>query len=248
MFYFPMAGLSSRFTVAGYDRPKYYLKIGNLSLFQASLNGFSRYFETDGFCFIYLEKFINEHTIREWADAIGLPKSNCFTVPLLEATKGQAETVKLGVEAVTGSVDNTEEVIIFNIDTVYHDFKKPNSSPSDYLDVTRMPGTHWSFVEPYQHQSFRVKRVAEKERISDLCSVGLYGFRSSKSFSTSYKRFYFPGHSLKEEYVAPIYQKIIDQGIPVEFREFPNSRFQFLGTPEDYEKYLNNETRLLGRR
>ena len=41
MFYFPMAGLSSRFTAAGFGKPKYYLKVGDLSLFQASLKGFS---------------------------------------------------------------------------------------------------------------------------------------------------------------------------------------------------------------
>ena len=238
MFYFPMAGLSSRFTAAGYAKPKYYLKIGTLSLFQASLKGFSRYFESDSFCFIYLEKFIDEQTIRAWAEDIGLPRSNCLTVPLSATTKGQAETVRFGVEAAVGSNDKTEEVIIFNIDTIYHNFSKPDFGPADYLDVTRLSGSHWSFVEPDLAHLHQARRVVEKKRISDLCSVGLYGFRSSQSFLEYYTRLYGAGHGDKEEYVAPIYQEIIDDSLPVHYREFPCKQFDFVGTPEEYERYL----------
>ena len=115
-----MAGLSSRFIAAGYQKPKYYLEVENYTLFQASLKGFSQYFESDGFCFIYLEKLIDEKTIRDWAEAIGLPRSNCITVPLSMPTRGQAETVSIGIEAVSGLKNTTEELIIFNIDTIYH--------------------------------------------------------------------------------------------------------------------------------
>lgn len=245
MFYFPMAGLSSRFTAAGYEKPKYYLEIGELSLFQASLKGFSRYFDSDGFCFIYLEKFVDEQTIRDWAEDIGLPRSNCLTVPLSATTKGQAETVRFGVEAASGSNDTTEDVIIFNIDTIYHDFSKPDGVPADYLDVTRLPGSHWSFVEPDPDQLYRARRVVEKDRISDLCSVGLYGFRSSQSFSECYTRLYGAEHGQKEEYVAPMYQKIIDDGFPVHYREYPRTQFEFVGTPEEYERYLEAQKRAM---
>lgn len=233
-----MAGLSSRFTSAGYQKPKYYLEVGDLTLFQASLNGFSKYFESDGFCFIYLEKFISEDTIRNWAEAIGLPRSNCLTVPLSVPTKGQAETVNFGIQAASGLTNNTEEVIIFNIDTIYHDFVKPCGGVSDYLDVTKLAGTHWSFVEPDVNKPHRVRKVVEKKRISDLCSVGLYGFRSAQSFSENYISLYGTEHTEVEEYVAPMYQKIIDCGHPVEYREFSRSNFEFLGTPEEYQNFL----------
>lgn len=240
MFYFPMAGLSSRFASAGYDKPKYYLEIGELSLFQASLKGFSRYFESDGFCFIYLEKFTDEQTIRGWARDIGLPQSNCVTVPLANPTNGQADTVRLGIETVSSSNDPTEEVIIFNIDTIYHDFRKPHSGVVDYLDVTRLPGSHWSFVEPDPDRPKQARRVVEKERISDLCSVGLYGFRSSQSFIDCYARFYDAEHGQKEEYVAPMYQQLIDDGQPVYYRELLCEQFDFLGTPGEYRNYIDS--------
>lgn len=243
MFYFPMAGLSSRFTAAGFGKPKYYLRVGELSLFQASLKGFSNYFESDGFCFIYLENLINEETIRAWVEAIGLPKSNCILVPLSAPTKGQAETVKLGIEAVSGSANNSEEAIIFNIDTIYHDFKKPKMGMADYLDVTKLEGSHWSFVEPDPNRPHLARRVVEKERVSDLCSVGLYGFRSSQSFLHCYTCLYGTEHNQKEEYVAPMYQQLIDEGGLVSYREFPKQQFDFLGTPKEYETYVSTQNR-----
>lgn len=233
-----MAGLSSRFAAAGYKRPKYYLEIGEMNLFQASLKGFSEYFNSDGFCFIFLEKFVDEQTIRDWSEQIGLPRSNCMTVSLSAPTKGQAETVLYGVEATTGLSDEAEEVIIFNIDTIYHDFRKPDYGPANYLDVTNLQGSQWSFVDPDPNYLYRARRVVEKERISNLCSVGLYGFCSSQTFYSNYTSLYRGVHNQKEEYVAPVYQKIIDNGSPVAFREFPNQRFDFVGTPKEYENYV----------
>ena len=234
-----MAGLSSRFTAAGYDKPKYYLKVGKISLFQASLKGFSKYFDSEGFCFIYREGFIDDKTISNWAKEIGLPRSNFLTVPLPYPTKGQADTVQLGLKATSGLSLLSEEVIIFNIDTIYHDFNKPDNGITDYLDVTRLTGSHWSFVEPNPDKPGQARRIVEKERVSDICSVGLYGFNSSQIYMDCYSRLYAADHVKKEEYVAPLYQKMIDDGRPVYYREFPPTKFDFLGTPEEYQTYIN---------
>lgn len=238
MFYFPMAGISSRFSTAGYKKPKYYLDVGELTLFQASLRGFSKYFQSDDFCFIYLEKFISEEIIRNWAESIGLPRSNCHLVPLTAPTKGQAQTVKFGIQAMSSLADKNEEIFIFNIDTIYHDFEKPSYGNADFLDVTRMPGTHWSFVEPDNDRPKRARRVVEKERISELCSVGLYGFRSAQRFHESYCSLYEGYDTREEQYVAPMYQHLINNGFSVTYREWPNDRFEFIGTPDEYERYL----------
>ena len=239
MFYFPMAGLSSRFTKAGYDKPKYYLDVGGgLNLFQASLKGFSHYFETDGFCFIHLETFIDEDTIRAWAADIGLPADHCHTVALAAPTRGQADTVRHGILGSGAAVN--EDVTIFNIDTVYHDFRKPEGPDigADYLDVTELPGDHWSFVDPDPEQPGLARRVVEKQRISGLCSVGLYGFRSAQMFLDLHARHYASRHAEKEEYVAPMYQGLIDAGDAVHYRNLPRAQFDFLGTPQEYAYYL----------
>lgn len=241
MFYFPMAGLSSRFAKAGYDKPKYYLDVGaGLNLFQASLQGFSNYFGQDDFCFIYLDSYVDGDTIREWAAAIGLPPAQCHTIGLPKPTKGQADTIRHGILDTVGP--GSEEVVIFNIDTVYHDFRKPAVQPNDprlnYLDVTEMPGDHWSFVDPDDTQPGLARRVVEKQRISALCSVGLYGFESAALFLDLHAQHYTTGHAETEEYVAPMYQALIDAGASVHYRTMPRTQFDFLGTPQEYQDYL----------
>lgn len=238
MFFFPMAGLSSRFSEAGYKCPKYFLEVGNINLFQASLKGFSKYFQSDGFCFIYLEKFIDEDTIFGWANEIGLGKSNFVAIPLKHPTQGQADTVRLGIESCSSSRSLDDEVIIFNIDTIYDDFTKPDQSFQNYLDVTKLSGDHWSFVVADPKRPAQAMRVEEKKRVSDLCSVGLYQFYSGAEFIKAYDRCYI--NTVSEQYVAPLYQTMLDDGKIIKFRDFPLSRFSFLGTPKEYEQYISN--------
>lgn len=239
MFYFPMAGLSSRFTKAGYSKPKYFLNVcGGLNLFQASLKGFSHYFDSEDFCFIHLDQFIKGEVIRAWAAEIGLPAERCHTVGLSTSTKGQADSVRIGI---LGCGANLKEgVTVFNIDTIYHDFRKAENLGvgANYLDVTSLPGEHWSFVAPNPVRPGVAQRVVEKQRISDLCSVGLYAFSSSQLFLDLYQDQYAAGDPEKEEYVAPMYQGLIDAGETVFYRELPRTRFDFLGTPKEYEDYL----------
>lgn len=42
---FPMAGLSSRFAKAGYDKPKYMLDLKGNSVFFHAVNSFKKYFK-----------------------------------------------------------------------------------------------------------------------------------------------------------------------------------------------------------
>jgi len=240
-----MAGLSSRFSKAGYKRPKYFLELGDINLFQASLKGFSKNFQSDGFCFIFLEQFIQEETIFRWANDIGLDKSNCIALALKHPTQGQADTVRLGIQYCSHSHSLDDEVIIFNIDTMYDDFTKPDQSVQNYLDVTKLSGDHWSFVVEDPKKPSQVMQVEEKKRISDLCSVGLYQFSSGAQFMDVYNRSNF--NLVSEQYVAPLYQSMIEDGQIIRFREFPPSRFSFLGTPEEYEAYIDNNSLNIGK-
>ena len=240
-----MAGLSSRFSMAGYKRPKYFLELGNINLFQASLKGFSKYFQSDGFCFIFLEKFIDEDTIFCWANDIGLSKSNFTAIPLEHPTQGQADTVRLGIENCSSSRSLDDEVIIFNIDTMYNDFAKPDQSFQNYLDVTKLSGDHWSFVVADPKKPAQAMHVEEKKRVSDLCSVGLYQFSSGAEFMKAYDRSY--SNSVSEQYVAPLYQSMLKDGQIIKFREFPPSRFSFLGTPKEYEEYIDKNNIYSGK-
>ena len=51
---FPMAGLSSRFTEAGFDKPKYMLDVDSNTVFYHAINSFKLYFKEHKFLFIFL--------------------------------------------------------------------------------------------------------------------------------------------------------------------------------------------------
>lgn len=240
MFYFPMAGLSSRFTAEGYSKPKYYLEVGKWNLFQLSLLGFKKYFQTDKFCFIHLNEFVSADIIQGWASEAGLPKDNFIVISLDDRTVGQADSVRQGI---TRSVDFlNEEVIIFNVDTIYDEFSKPEDKVDNYLDVTQMAGDHWSFVDPDPRFPGLASRVVEKRRISDLCSVGLYQFSTGEEFLEAYALTYGASELDTEAYVAPMYQTLINNRTIVRYREYAQSKFTFLGTPTEYKEHLRKVT------
>ena len=65
MIVIPMAGLSSRFFDAGFDKPKYALEAHGRTLFFHSVGSFGHYFDEVPFLFITLETYGATDFIRE---------------------------------------------------------------------------------------------------------------------------------------------------------------------------------------
>ena len=143
MIVFPMAGLSSRFTKAGYDRPKWMLPLAGRPLLDWSLLGFSEMFESETFLLIHLDRPGVAEFVRARAEAIGI--RNLRMVALPEPTRGQAETVWLGLERLC--VPDVEPVTIFNIDTIRPGVRKAAFDGYDgWLECFVGAGDHWSFA------------------------------------------------------------------------------------------------------
>ena len=96
------------------------------------------------------------------------------------------------------------------------------------LQLFRAPGDHWSFAEV---QEGRVVRVAEKERIAEWCSTGLYGVGSASRFVELAWEAHDETPPGREPYVAPLYEALLRQGGLV----MPSyaSEVVPLGTPEE---------------
>jgi hypothetical protein len=244
MFIFPMAGLSSRFTAAGFTVPKYMLPAGDRSLFEHSISGFSAYYESDPFLFIYLADKVDPGFIIDGCKRRGIPSRNILLAALPQPTDGQAATVAQGIEA--AGVNRSTPITIFNIDTMYRTFRQPafaqDSAVDGYLDVFHAEGDHWSFVRPLdgsQDEGFATE-VTEKRRISHLCSSGLYHFRQAGLFIDAFDTIrelsvdQLPG---KERYIAPLYNQLIAQGGTVGYRTIPPGDIRFSGTPAEYQDF-----------
>lgn len=232
MIVFPMAGESSRFTQAGYKTKKFMLHLGDGFVFDYVLFSFQKYFSSDKFIFISLLADNARQFIEDRCVAIGI--TDFQVIELQSATDGQASTVAEGLRRLDSSADC---VFIFNIDTIMSDWTKPSwvEECDGFLDVFEAAGDAWSFVEPDPKIRGVVVRTAEKERISPLCSTGMYFFKSSKYYLEVYAGSTSFDLVRGEKYIAPLYNKIIGQGGDVRYRQIDSGTIYSAGIPQDYE-------------
>lgn len=234
---FPMAGLSSRFTKAGYKVPKYMLDINGNSVFYHAVNSFNRYFDDCKFLFIYRDIQDTKSFIKKECENMGLKSYNM--VELKFETQGQAHTVQLGLDI--SNSDLNDSILIFNIDTFRPNFILPNSfdiSKIDgYLEVFEGEGDHWSFVMPQNIDD--VAKTTEKDRISSLCSSGLYYFGKASDFISIFKKSFESNDRSKGEfYIAPLYNELIANGKIIKYFKIKLDEIVFCGTPQEYERLV----------
>lgn len=234
MIIIPMAGLSSRFFKAGYDLPKYQLELPNdQTVFEWALTSFEHYFTSDKFIFIVRDVFNTPNFVQEKVEELDIKN---FEIIVLESeTRGQAETVAMGLSHLS-EADKRNECYIFNIDSKRHEFKKPDiaANSDGYLEVFRGEGEHWSFIE--LNDQDQVIRTTEKVRISDLCSDGLYYFKHISTFLKLVETALEQQDFVKGElYIAPLYNRMIENDSIINYDLIQESQISFCGTPNEYE-------------
>lgn len=229
MIVFPMAGLSSRFIKQGYGKPKYELLLGGETVFEKSVRSFEKYFRTDEFLFITRKALNAESFIQDKVRLLGIQRYSIFELEF--ETLGQADTVYQGIKN-----GDDQPLFIFNIDTFLLNYEKPEwlEECDGYLEVFIQEGEHWSFIEP--GVGGRVVRTTEKKRISDLCSDGLYYFKSSRRFCALVEESIDKQSFTKGElYIAPMYNTLIERGQVIKYDLIDAQQIELCGTPDEYE-------------
>ena len=241
-FIFPMGGLSQRFTDAGFSVPKFMLDLHGYTVFEHAVIGFQRFFQDHNFIFAFREESGTEAFVREKCRKMGIPAENTRIVRLDGPTSGQAETV--WIAARKANLPRQDPIVIFNIDSFQSDFALPAEldlgSTDGYLEVFTGKGEHWSFVQPGPDHS--ALRVTEKERVSELCSTGLYYFRRAQDFNHAFEQTLDMALSdLQggERYVAPLYNTLIAHDLAVKYHLVPAESVTFCGTPDEYQAILD---------
>ena len=242
MIVLPMAGLSSRFFKAGYTQPKYMLDLHGQTVFAHALGSFRAYFGQERILIICRADYDTPEFVRAECVKAGLSEADLDLVVLDHETAGQAETVALGLER--AEADPEAPLTIFNIDTFRPGFTHPKAfdlgAIDGYVEVFQGPGEHWSFVRPdtSNPEAFRAAEVAEKVRISDLCSTGLYYFRDVALFQTLYAPIAAKDPATLqggERYIAPLYNDAIGQGADIRYALIGADEVLFCGTPDEYD-------------
>jgi dTDP-glucose pyrophosphorylase len=220
-----MAGFGNRFKDAGYRQEKFEIEFRGHKLLDWSLASLGNFQEFD---LILIARDLPgiRKSLAESARAIGFQNARIVTV--VNPTRGQAETATLAEPA----FDQDDSILIFNTDT----FIDPTVlSPADirgdgWIPTFSASGDQWSFVET--GDGGRALRTAEKTRISDQCSVGLYYFSSFQGFCDLVRNARWE----RELFVAPLYNEWIAAGHTTFVYELPESAVTVLGTPQDLER------------
>ncbi|POB87966.1 glycosyltransferase family 2 protein [Vibrio vulnificus] len=237
MIMIPMAGMSSRFFKAGYSKPKYMLEAKGKTLFEHSVLSFEKYFKDELFVFVIRDVYETKKFVIDQVKKLGIKD---FKIVCLDVeTKGQAETVFLGLDG----IDDNESLTIFNIDTFRPEFSYPELSSKEdgYLEVFQGSGDNWSFVLPENEESTLLVETAEKRPISDLCCTGLYYFNKVSDFKLSYNDYLNKPKELWEKgelYVAPLYNFLIKNGKSIHYHKIERDEVIFCGTPDEYDDFL----------
>ena len=225
-----MAGLGSRFKKCGYSQPKYQIIARDKSLFEWSLMSLSECFTKSTFIFISLESDNAGKFISETNTKLGI--KNYIHISLPHLTKGQASTVL----AAAPYINCNDSILIYNIDTYISNnsiIKSIDFNSDGFIPCFNEEGEHWSFVDG--DDNFVAKKVVEKNRISNNCSIGAYFFKKLSFFLEAYAN---NSSSSNEIYIAPLYNHLIKTNRIVKFGLINKSNVFVLGTPEELELFV----------
>jgi hypothetical protein len=232
-----MAGFGSRFAKAGFTRPKYEIEALGRPLFDWSMLSLSAFLEA-GWRFRFAAREPDaEAFIRARCAALGI--ADCDVLTVAAPTDGQATTALLLADAAPAEAP----FAIYNIDT----FVAPGAMappPSDtcagWIPCFPAPGDGWSFVRC--DADGNALELREKLRISDHATVGLYWFDSASRYGSAYRGYYgVAGREEKgERYVAPLYNHLIGEGLPVRISELALDDVGMLGTPDQVLAFQQN--------
>jgi NDP-sugar pyrophosphorylase family protein len=234
-----MAGRGSRFREAGYNIPKYEIVAHGRTLFEWSIRSLQPMLhQSPRIIFITLRENNSKAFIHKQCAAMGYEEVEIVEID--SVTDGQATTVLHGLAL----CDPTQSFAVYNIDT----YIDPNSwnlnalqaDPDGWVLCFPGPGSHWSFAKT-DVNGIAIE-FAEKVRISDQATVGLYYFKSPAIFQQAYEDTFLLGINsphLKERYVAPMYNSMVKRGLQISVTNIALSAVVPLGTPSELNDFLN---------
>lgn len=236
----PMAGRGSRFAVAGFLDPKPLIPIHDVPMIRWVIRNLTPEIEHK-FIFIaqaeHIEKYGLAEKLQEWS-----PRSSL--IPVHGVTTGAAATVLAAREIIATNdplmIANSDQWIERDIQE-FLSFLAAETFDGSILTM-EADDPKWSYIENSPDGS--VKRVVEKEVISNMATVGIYAYRNGTDFVK------FADQMIKEDfrvngehYVAPVYNWMIQAGHKITSHLIGSELDGMfgLGIPEDLRKFEQSE-------
>jgi dTDP-glucose pyrophosphorylase len=234
-----MAGRGTRFSNFGYTTPKPFIDINDKPMFIWALKSLEGLHITK-LIIIVLEEHIIQYNLEFFLQKYCLYPYKIIS--LKSVTEGQLCTVM----AAEPHVNNNENILIISSDTLViteiNNIINDDNSSADGIISTMISeiGNNWSFVK--LDELGNVIEVAEKNRISNFISTGLYYFKSSKTFFKYAHQLIDLNIRVNGEfYIIPVYELLLKNNLKVKIAN--SLQMWDMGNPEAkkiFEEALNS--------
>jgi dTDP-glucose pyrophosphorylase len=228
----PMAGRGSRFADQGLSMPKPLIQVYGRPMVAWALESLQQ-LDYSQLVFIALQEHERAFGVTAVLRQLAGPSAQVIVIP--NVTEGQLCTVLAAKEL----IDTDEDILIASADTFIRsslgqDVAERSPACRGLISVASMSGERWSFARTDAQGN--VVEVAEKVRISDHASTGLYYFSSGSEFVQVAETIIANQEKTRGEYyVIPVYQKYIERGWQV--RISIASEMWDMGTPEALQAF-----------
>lgn len=229
----PMAGAGSRFEKAGYTFPKPLIDVKGKPMIQTVVDNLG--IEAN-FIFVVRKEHREKYNLD---NVLALIAPKCKIVETDGITEGAACTTLLAEEFINNDhpllIANSDQFVEWNPPEFYYKFQEQDSDASMLIFKSVSP--KWSFAEI--GEDGYVKRVKEKDPISDNATVGIYIYKNGSDYVKYAKEMISENDRHNGEfYVCPIFNYFIRDGKKV--TTYNIEKMWGLGTPEDLEYFLSN--------
>ncbi len=232
----PMAGLGSRFSQAGYAKPKPFIDVDGATMIERVMDNL----RVENGRFVLIAR--RDHLMAEPQVVEGLlRRGDLVFSPIDFTTEGAACTVLTARTHLDPDaplmIANCDQIVDFDCSAFLEDATRRDLDGSIlcFRDVHRDP--KWSFART--NDDGYVEEVREKVAISDLATVGIYYFRRAQAFiDASIDMITANDRSNNEFYVCPVYNYLQRRGGKIGVYEIAATAMHGIGTPSDLDAYL----------
>jgi HAD superfamily hydrolase (TIGR01509 family) len=231
----PMAGAGSRFQQVGYKLPKPLIEVHDKPMIQLVVENLN----IDAkFIFLVQKQHYEQYNMKPLLKSI--TNDNCEVVQIDKITEGAACTTLLAKNI----INNDKPLLIANSDQyiewdsnefMYRMVSKPAIDAA--ILSFRSSEIKWSYAK--LNKAGYVERVAEKEVISNIATVGIYYWKQASDYVRYAEQMISKNIRVKNEfYVCPVFNQAIEDDKKIV--TFDVKKMHGLGTPEDLIYFQNH--------
>jgi dTDP-glucose pyrophosphorylase len=232
----PMAGAGSRFSQAGYEKPKPFIDVAGKPMIARVLENLAY---PDAKYILIARK---EHLQKEQGLVTWIKENYNVTFVTVDAlTEGTACTILYARNFIRGKapvvIANSDQIIDIKFEDFINDAirRKLDGSILTFVDEDR--NSKWSFAK--LNAENLVTEVQEKKPISSFATVGIYLFSNGEDFIESLVQMVIENDRVNGEfYTCPSYNYLIKQGKKIGIYNIKSQNMHGIGTPEDLNEYL----------